>query len=305
MTKVRATRETRKIGNTKVNLSRETEGEKKKVRKTPQKTQLYRWFFTYNNYLEDDILKLRIIFNKLCKKYSFQKEVGENGTPHLQGCISLKKKLRLEQMKDINEKIHWEPTKNSKAAEAYCIKEKTSLGERWTHEKIDMFKRTKSKFDEIKPREEIIKIITKEPDNRTINWIWSEKGAVGKTSTAAYIENHYNGVCIANGKGADIKNQAITHLEENDLDLLIINIPRVNENYVSYPAIEEIKDGLIYSGKYEGGFANIEHPHVIILANFEPDISKLSEDRWNIINLDSQDTAAGRVAREVGTAAPA
>jgi len=128
-------------------------------------------------------------------------------------------------------------------------------------------------------------IIKKEPDNRTINWIWSENGGVGKTSTAAYIERNYEGVCIANGKGTDIKNSVITHLNENNLDILIINVPRCNENYVSYAAIEEIKDGLIYSGKYEGGFANIEHPHVIIMSNFEPDTNKLSKDRWNIVEI--------------------
>ena len=66
---------------------------------------------------------------------------------------------------------------------------------------------------------------------------------------------------------------------------MIITVPRTAAGYVSYSAIEEIKDGMIYSGKYEGGFANIEHPHVIILANFEPEREKLSSDRWNVIEL--------------------
>ena len=89
-------------------------------------------------------------------------------------------------------------------------------------------------------------------------------------------------MCIVNGKGADIKNQVINYLKDNELDILIINVPRCNENHVSYAAMEEIKDGLIYSGKYEGGFANIEHPHVIVISNFAPEAHKLSEDRWNI-----------------------
>ena len=93
-------------------------------------------------------------------------------------------------------------------------------------------------------------------------------------------------MCIVNGKGSDIKNQVIKHLENNVLDVLIINVPRCNENHVSYAAMEEIKDGLIYSGKYEGGFANIEHPHVIVVSNFAPELSKLSEDRWNILKID-------------------
>lgn len=251
-----------------------------------QGTQLINWFFTYNNYLESDPIELKILFNKICKSYHFQKEVGKEGTRHLQGCISLIKKMRITELKKITcNAIHWEPTKNVDAAKLYCLKDESSTGERWSHEKTKLFKRTKSKFDSMEPRKEIMDIVTVEPDNRTINWVWSEEGGVGKTSTCAYLEHMHEGVCIANGKGNDIKNTVVKHLEENDLDVLIINVPRCNENYVSYAAIEEIKDGLIYSGKYEGGFANIEHPHVIVISNFYPEISKLSEDRWNIIEL--------------------
>jgi len=263
------------IGNTKRSISA----------KKKQDNQYYLWCFTFNNYLEEDPLALRLLFNRICKKYIFQEETGKEGTPHLQGSISLKKKMRLTEWKKINNNIHWEPTRNVECADKYACKEETRTGQCWTHIKKKAFKRTKSKFDNIKPRQEIMDMILTEPDNRTINWVWSEKGGVGKTSTAAFIENEYEGVCIVNGRGHDIKNSVIRHLEEDTLDILIINVPRCNENYVSFSAIEEIKDGLIYSGKYEGGFANIEHPHVIIMSNFEPEKNKLSEDRWNIIEL--------------------
>lgn len=245
----------------------------------------YKWCFTLNNYEVDDILMLRIKFNRLCKKYIFQEELGTEGTRHLQGCLSLKVKQRLNTMKDIDNRIHWEPTRNVTAADAYCCKEETRNGDIFKKERLEPFKRTKSKFDEIKPREDIMEIISKEPDNRTINWIWSREGGVGKTSTAAYLEQNYEGVCVANGKGADVKMSVINHLEKENLNILIINVPRQAEGYVNYGMLEEIKDGLIYSGKYEGGFANIEHPHIIVLANFEPEQMMMSEDRWNILNV--------------------
>lgn len=79
----------------------------------------------------------------------------------------------------------------------------------------------------------------------------------------------------------------IKHLEENELDVMIVTIPRSARDYLGgiYGVLEEIKDGLIYSGKYEGGFANIEHPHVIVMCNFEPDYMQMSEDRWKVIQL--------------------
>lgn len=252
-----------------------------------QQNQFVRWFFTFNNYGPNDICKLKIYFNRHCKAYIFQEETGECGTPHLQGSISWNVRRRLTEFKALDERIHWEATKNSKAADKYACKEATRTGDVFIHGRKKAFERTYSKFDEMMPRQEIMDIIEKEPDNRTINWIWSDKGGVGKTSTCAYIEHNFEGVCIVNGKGADIKNQVINYLKDNELDILIINVPRCNENHVSYAAMEEIKDGLIYSGKYEGGFANIEHPHVIVISNFTPEQHKLSEDRWNIKKIDS------------------
>ena len=142
----------------------------------------------------------------------------------------------MTELKKWHKAIHWEATKNVEAADKYACKLDTRNGQCWTHEKVKAFDRTKSKFDSIVPRSEILDIIKKEPDNRTINWIWSQEGGIGKTSTCAYIENNYEGVCIANGKGGDIKNQVINYLDENDLDVLIFNVPRCNENYVSYAA---------------------------------------------------------------------
>lgn len=264
-----------KIGNTKSQSSRSKQG-----------NQFIGWFFTFNNYDQEDILALRLLFDRKCKEYVFQEETGENGTKHLQGAIKLNKRARLTEMKKIDNRIHWEITRHSTAADKYSCKENTRTGKIYTNKKIKAFIRTKSKFDTLKPREEIMEIIQQEPDNRSINWIYSHEGGVGKTSTAAYLERNYEGVCIVNGKGTDIKNSVITHINnDNPLDILIINVPRCNENHVSYAAIEEIKDGIIYSGKYEGGFANIEHPHVIVISNFAPDLNKLSEDRWNVIKI--------------------
>ena len=54
---------------------------------------------------------------------------------------------------------------------------------------------------------------------------------------------------------------------------------------VSYNAIEQLKDGLVFSSKYEGGVKMFNPPHVIIFANWLPDVKTLSEDRWNIVNI--------------------
>ena len=54
-----------------------------------------RWVFTLNNYTEDEckLLKEKLTEDS-CKYAIVGKEVGEKGTPHLQGYVNLKKKVR-------------------------------------------------------------------------------------------------------------------------------------------------------------------------------------------------------------------
>lgn len=62
--------------------------------KSQQPLQLKQWFFTFNGYLESDILLMEERFKEICFKYVFQEEIGENGNKHLQGNIWLLKKMR-------------------------------------------------------------------------------------------------------------------------------------------------------------------------------------------------------------------
>jgi hypothetical protein len=88
--------------------------------------QSVNWCFTLNNYTTDEENAIRgygLINANYCV---YGKEVGELGTPHLQGYIELKTRQRLTQLKknmDL-ERIHLEPRK-AKAHQAadYCKKD--------------------------------------------------------------------------------------------------------------------------------------------------------------------------------------
>jgi len=76
--------------------------------------------FTINNWTEEDV---KILDNVICNYIIYGKEVGENGTPHLQGYITLKSAVRLSGLKKIHSKAHWEVAKTRDAAINYCMKE--------------------------------------------------------------------------------------------------------------------------------------------------------------------------------------
>lgn len=82
------------------------------------------WFLTHNNYTQEDIDTLTQVEGD----FIFQEEVGENGTPHLQGFIKFKNARTFLSMKKINGKTHWEKAKNPEACKNYCQKLKTRVG---------------------------------------------------------------------------------------------------------------------------------------------------------------------------------
>lgn len=76
------------------------------------------WVYTWNNYTDADIEQLKLLevnMHRCCK------EIGENGTHHLQGAITFKRTYRLAALKKLFPKVHWEPAKSADP-ENYCIK---------------------------------------------------------------------------------------------------------------------------------------------------------------------------------------
>lgn len=68
------------------------------------------WSYTVNNYNDKEIEQLSTLEG--VSRHVCSKEVGENGTPHLQGCVVFRKTYRLAALAKILPKAHWEETVN-------------------------------------------------------------------------------------------------------------------------------------------------------------------------------------------------
>jgi hypothetical protein len=126
------------------------------------------------------------------------------------------------------------------------------------------------------------------PCDRKIFWFFGE-GNIGKTQFSKYLSATHGAICLS-GKGADVRNGVVQYKMANGdtPEVVLFPIPRsYNSDYLSYEALENIKDMYFYSGKYEGGMINGNSPHLIIFANEPPDVSKVSRDRWRIYEIDS------------------
>lgn len=90
-------------------------------------TRPTRWCFTLNNYTDEEFEHLKIICgNDTIVKYAvIGREVGDSGTPHLQGFVILARSQRLSYMRDVfSPRGHYEAARSVNAiAREYCIKD--------------------------------------------------------------------------------------------------------------------------------------------------------------------------------------
>lgn len=246
-------------------------------------TSLY-WTFTFNNFTELDFDILRYELSLHCLDYRVQEEIGESGTPHLQGCIKAKKRIRPDEAFS-NKKIHWEKTRSPVHARAYCSKEETATG-RYILDTMDP-------VDLIIPNKpwqlEILDIISRKADYRSIYWYWEPDGNVGKSAFTKYLCAKKDALCVS-GKSSDCKHAIASWYEKKCFypKIILLDVPRTNIDYLSYEAIESIKNGCFFSGKYESGQVIMNNPHIFIFANSEPNTNTMSKDRWIIRRITNQ-----------------
>jgi len=115
------------------------------------------------------------------------------------------------------------------------------------------------------------------PDQRKVHWYFDAVGGTGKS----YFSRHFRfggrrPFVITGGKYADIY-----HAYDRQA-VVIFDWPRSQEDTFPYAVVETFKNGYFLSTKYESTPIYFNTPHVIVFANFYPDKSKLSLDRWDI-----------------------
>ncbi len=245
-----------------------------------------RWCFVLNNYTEDEINSLVPKFREYCKKYIVAKEVGEQGTPHLQGFFEFHTKRRPIGVFN-NIRLHFDKARACDLDQViYCSKE-GSVIEKYGLPNIP---RPLKVINPDRPfQQEILKIVKGSPCDRKIFWYFGE-GNIGKTQFCKYLSHQHDAICLS-GKGADVRNGVVEYkkIHGDTPELVLFPIPRsYNTEYLSYEALENIKDMYFYSGKYEGGMINGNAPHLIVFANEPPDITKMSRDRWEIFHINEK-----------------
>lgn len=183
-------------------------------------------------------------------------------------------------------KAHVEVTKSIEKASDYCSKSASRVMGPFTYpDKHAGYQKCCSfKFDTAEPWQRlVIDIIQTEPDDRTIHWFWSEEGKKGKSLLCKFLYLNFGAIVLGN-KTNDALYLAKRYPQAN---CFLFDFPRTSLEYINYGLIENLKNGLFFSGKYESEMVCRPSPHIFCFANTPPKWKDMSLDRWKVYNVDS------------------
>jgi len=120
------------------------------------------------------------------------------------------------------------------------------------------------------------------PDDRTVVACVDLDGNIGKTKFCKHAMVNLGALI---GKAENF--QATGYLYTGQ-PICLFDVARANSTRVDWELIEKLKDGMLVNTKYECNVKTAVSPtgtsHVFLFMNAYPDLSKLSLDRWHLID---------------------
>lgn len=137
---------------------------------------------------------------------------------------------------------------------------------------------------ELRPWQQDLKSRLEEPpDRRKIIFVVDEQGNSGKSWFAhSYARQVGDSVqVLLPGRKVDM-----AYALKPGLRVLFLDAPRSKQGeFIQYDFLEDLKNGYVFSTKYESRIKTYEPLHVVVNMNEPPDRTKLSEDRFVVINI--------------------
>lgn len=238
--------------------------------------QARRWCFTINNPTDLD----RELLDTLpCSYIVYEDEVGEEGTPHIQGYVEFDSGMRMKTLSKSMPRAHLIASKGSaKQNEVYCKKDKTNIHERGEPKQQGRRTDLEAVAAMVKDKKSIREIADEHPStyiryNRGITayknllqedrkepacvvWLWGDTG-VGKTRTATEgFESFYikDGTQWWDG----YEQQECIVIDDFDGKWPLRDMLRVLDRYP-------------YQGQVKGGYVKINSPYIIFTCDEPPD----------------------------------
>lgn len=117
------------------------------------------------------------------------------------------------------------------------------------------------------------------PDDRTVLFYVDSDGGKGKTWLMRYLlSSDPDSVQVL----SVAKRDDIAHAVDETKKIFLFNVPRGGMMYLQYTILEQLKDRMVFSPKYNSRTKILALSHVVVFCNEPPDETKMSLDRYDI-----------------------
>lgn len=137
-------------------------------------------------------------------------------------------------------------------------------------------------------QKDCLETVTPTPCDRKVKWYWENVGNVGKSWMGRYLLLHHDALILGAMKKLDLLHVIAKSIWGKKV--VVFDLTRSNEEgavKVIYEVIEQLKNGIIHSGKYDSQTVMVPFVHILVFANFEPDRATMSADRWDVHHIAS------------------
>lgn len=234
-------------------------------------------------------------FERVAKRFCYQWELAPTTkAPHLQGAINTRTRYYVGKngkcrplarllsslgMKGVTVSVCSDDGKEQ--LKAYAMKEETRLAGPWADRPLYRGQDLCCMKLPFPWQNTIMAKIAEKPDDRKIIWISNKSGNVGKSKLLKYLCYKKLAKRLPLGNATQLKTNCIV---QGPARCYCVDIPRTigttekMSDLIS--ALEEIKNGWITSAMY-GKYQELmmEPPHVLVFANFSPEIDCLTADK--------------------------
>lgn len=243
------------------------------------------------------------VINQKVDKYAIQKEVGAEGTPHFQCAFRFMKKQTknpiLEWLAEslfggAKEPVSVEAAKAVPDLLRYCTKEDTRVEGPWVHgmdpakllstrESVaDLFDVRRVSYWQAFILAHCNSVVPR--NDREIIWVVDRAGGTGKSALSRHLVLKRSFAVVDSARKADLAYVAGPKYRGYICDLARACKP--NDEF--YAGLEQLKNGCIFSAKYESTGKVFNQPYVFVFANFVPVPTAWSSDRCSLIDVDAQ-----------------
>jgi hypothetical protein len=135
-------------------------------------------------------------------------------------------------------------------------------------------------------------------NERQILWSWDTKGGCGKTWLCRYLASVKDYVYLESGPRKDLAYALSVAVEGSTVAGICVDLTRSFGNLDAdlvtrlspiLSLAEAVKNGVVYSGKYNSKTIYFHNAKVLIVANFAPSVEDrqklLSLDRWDVMEI--------------------